>query len=134
MRCKMLLFSAAISSFSAATTKSGNLKHYEILGCLLKRATQLHQRWPPLRLVVTALRVSLRECVRSSEVSSVKKNLKKEALVGWQSRCSTTAVYDRHVILNFIAIITCTTGVRFWATCHILKRVLRSSSTSNNNF
>ncbi len=24
--------------------------------------------------------------------------------MGWQSRCSTTAVYDRHVILNFIAI------------------------------
>ena len=39
-------------------------------------------------------------------------------MVGWQSRCSTTAVYDRHVILNFIAIITCTTGVRFWATCY----------------
>ena len=53
-RCKMLLFNAAISSFSAATTKSGNLKHFEILGCLLKRATQLHQRWLPLRLVVRA--------------------------------------------------------------------------------
>ena len=50
---------AAIASFSAATTKSGNLKHYEILGCPLKRATQLHQRWLPLRLVVRAMRTSL---------------------------------------------------------------------------
>ena len=54
MRCKMLPFSAAISSFPAATTKSGNLKRYEMLGCPLKRATQLHQRWLALRLVVRA--------------------------------------------------------------------------------
>ena len=35
-RNKMMPSSAAISSVSAATTKSGNLKHYEIIGCPLK--------------------------------------------------------------------------------------------------
>ena len=71
MRCKMLLFNAAISSFSAATTKSGNLKYFEILGCLLKRATQLHQRWLPLRLVVRESSESS-EDVRSTQASSDK--------------------------------------------------------------
>ena len=42
------------ASYDRPLTKSGNLKHFEILGCLLKRATQLHQRWLALRLVVRA--------------------------------------------------------------------------------
>ena len=58
----------------------------------------------------------------------------RRALVGWQSRCSTTAVYDQHVILNFIAIITCKLVYDFGSRVTILKSVLRSSSTSKQRF
>ena len=70
MRCKMLLFSAAISSFSAATTKSGNLKHYEILGCPPKKGNSTSSKMASAETCGKSSESS--EDVRSTQASSDK--------------------------------------------------------------
>jgi len=70
MRCKMLLFSAAISSFSAATTKSANLKHYEIRGCPPKKGNSTSSKMASTETCGKSSESS--EDVRSTQVSSDK--------------------------------------------------------------